>query len=97
MLNMNTTYMDWRNTNVEVYRRANLGVETRQGNDTRLTWSIRQCVEEKRTKLTGHLLRARDSDPMQQVTVAFRKTASPYLPPFRRPGRPRKNRMISSL
>ena len=77
MLNMNTTYMDWRNTNVEVHRRANLGVETRQGNDTRLTWSIRQCVEEKRTKLTGHLLRARDSDPMRQVTLAFRKTALP--------------------
>ena len=96
ILNVNTTYIDRRNTNAEVYRRANLAVETRQGNDTTLTWTIRQCIEEKRIKLTGHLLRADDSDPMRQVSFQ-NNSASPYLPLFRRPGRPPKNWMISSL
>ena len=95
-INVNTTYIDRRNTNAEVYRRANLAIKTRQGNDTTLTWTIRQCIEEKRIKLTGHLLRADDSYPMRQVSFQ-NNSASPYLPLFRRPGRPPKNWMISSL
>ena len=61
-----------------------------------MTWTIRQCIDAKRIKLAGHLLRADDSDPMRQVSFQ-NNSASPYLPLFRRPGRPPKNWMISSL
>ena len=96
ILNMATTYIDRRNTNAEVYRRAQDAAGNSPGNTNRLTWNIQQCIDEKRIKLTGHLLRADNSDPMRQVSFQ-RNSALPYCPLFRRQGRPRKNWMVSSL
>lgn len=96
ILHMSTTYINRANTNLEVYRRANQAIATRQGQDSSLTWSIQQCIEVKRIKLTGHLLRANNNDPMRQVSF-LNDSAAPYRPNSRRPGRPRKNWMVTSL
>ena len=44
-----------------------------------MTWTIRQCIDAKRIKLAGHLLRADDSDPMRQVS--FQNNSGPGRPP----------------
>ena len=96
ILQMNTTFIDRRNTNAEVYRRANEAAATRDNPTPKLTWSIKQRLDEKRITLTGHILRADNRNPMRQVSFR-RDSATPYAPLFRRPGRPRKNWLVSSL
>ena len=96
ILQINTTFIDRRNTNAEVYRRTNEAAATRNNPMPKLTWSIKQCLGEKRIKLTGHILKADNRDPMRQVSFR-RDSAAPYAPLFRRPGRPRKNWLATSL
>ena len=88
---MNTAYIDRRNTNAEIFRRANLAVETRQGNDTRLNCTIWQCRE--RIKLTGHLLRADQVSFQNSSGVAVPLTCLCFAGLVD----PQKNRMISSI
>ncbi len=47
-------------------------------------------------KLTRHILRTEATDPMRQVSF-IRNSATPYTPAFRRPGRPQKNWLQTSL
>ena len=47
ILNMATTYIDKRNTNAEVYRRAQDAAGNGPGNSNRLTWNIQQYINKK--------------------------------------------------
>ena len=96
ILNMHTTFIDRRNTNAEVYRRANAAAASRDNPSPKLTWCIEKCLHEKRVRLTGYVLRTDNRDPMRQVSFR-RDSAVPYTPLFRRPGRPRKNWLVTSL
>ena len=96
ILHMKPPFINRRNTNAEVYRRTREACESRYNPTSSLVWNIRQCITEKRIKLTGHILRTDASDPMRQVSFR-RNSATPYTPAFRRPGRPRKNWLQTSL
>lgn len=96
ILHMKPPFIDRRNTNAEVYRRTREACESRYNPTSSLVWNIRQCITEKRIKLTGHILRTEPTDPMRQVSFR-RNSATPYTPAFRRPGRPRKNWLETSL
>ena len=78
ILHMNPPFIDRRNSNAEVYRRTREACESRYNQASSLVWNIRQCITEKRIKLTGHILRSGASDPMRQVS--FRNSATPYTP-----------------
>ena len=91
---MHTTFIDRRNTNAELYRRANAAAASRYSPSPKL--AIEKCLHENRVELTGYVLRTDNRDPMRQVSFR-RDIAIPYTPIFRRPGRPRKNWLVTSL
>ena len=57
ILHMKPPFIDRRNSNAEVYRRTREACESRYNHASSLVWNIRQCITEKRIKLTGHILR----------------------------------------
>ena len=79
ILHMKPPFIDRRNSNAEVYRRTREACESRYSPASSLVWNIRQCITEKRIKLTGHPLRSGACDPMRQVSFR-RNSATPYTP-----------------
>lgn len=82
-------HLDTRNSNAEIYRRANAAVAAGR-------WSAARSLHDKRIALTRHILRA--DDPMRQVT--FRREDPCFsisAVGFFRPGRPRKHWTDTSL
>ncbi len=90
-LHLQTTFVDRRNANSEVLRRAELFLhaDTQNANERKIYKAIETTLEEQRIRLTGNILRAEASDPVRQVS--FRPgTAIPYQVARRRVGGPRQ-------
>ena len=87
ILNLNTTYTDYRNINVRVYYLASNTVYL--NNPHRKIKCFSEELEERRVHLAKHILRADDTDPMQQVSYQPRST-NPLQIGKRREGHPRQ-------
>ena len=94
ILRMSTTYVNRKNTNAEVFRRANLQV-TPYGDDPKII-SIQEVLRNRRVALTGKILRQENGNPMRIVSFK-RDSAWPTEVLFRRVGRPRKQWTYMSL
>ena len=86
ILRMPTTYVDRRNTNQRVYQIASQ--ITYPAGEARIK-PFTETLDDRRTKLAGHILRATDRDPMRQVTYQP-GSANPIHIGKRRIGRPRQ-------
>ena len=82
ILNLEPTFVNRRNTNEFVLRMAS----EKAGHEVKL---FSELLLDKRVKLSGHLLRATDSDPMRQV-VYSPQSANAYPIGKRRVGAPRQ-------
>ena len=82
ILNLEPTFVNRRNTNDFVLRTAS----EKAGHEVKL---FSELLLDKRVKLSGHLLRTTDSDPMRQV-VYSPQSANAYPIGKRRVGAPRQ-------
>ena len=95
ILGMQTTFVNRANTNQEVFRRANIAIQTRQ-NPTCTIQKISELLGQRRIALVGHILRQPRTNPLRNV--CFRQdTAAPFEVLYRRPGRPRRRWIDSTL
>ena len=96
IIHIKTPFIDRRDSNAEVYRRTREACENRYNQASSFVWNIRQCIIKKRIKLTGQIFRSGASDPMGQVSFKTNSVIS-YTAICRRPDRPRKNWLQTSL
>ena len=95
ILKMKTTYIDRTCTNEEVFKRANF-TRTRGNTQNPQLQTIKEDLDQKRTKLAKDILKRQNLDPMRSVSFEH-NSAQPYTTGHRRRGRPRNSWLQSTL
>ena len=89
ILKLNTTFIQRRNSNEYVFRRANEVLGGPAEGRMRKIRPLTEILQERKLKLLGHILRRERQHPLHQSTFATR-SALPRETDHRRVGRPRQ-------
>jgi hypothetical protein len=95
ILKMKTTYIDRTCTNEEVFKRANF-TRSRGNYEKPKVQTIKDDLNQRRTKLAKEVLTRTNLDPMRSVSFEH-NSAQPYTAGHRRRGRPRNSWLQSTL
>ena len=95
ILKLKTTFVDRRNTNERVFELANKAINTGAKKKTQIK-SFSEYLQEKTTSLFGHVLRAKDEDPIREICF-LHDTATPNTTKEKRRGRPKLNWVITQM